>query len=212
MIILAVYYTVADILLLIQCLVYNNRNSNKEVGYAHLNPANPLLDEEYHHHHHHHHEDYGTANNATQEEEEEEVASIPPWKDALYNILIVACVILSGVIGWWFSPSSGPSSPDDEEQKMDFWGQVFGWLCAVFYLGSRVPQLLLNFERKSCEGISFLFFVFACLGNLTYVISILVKDQSRNYLLINASWLAGSVGTLVLDFIIFLQFWIYNGN
>lgn len=122
MVILAVYYTVADIVLLIQCLVYNNRNSNKEVGYAHLNPANPLLDEEYHHHHHHHHEDYGTNNAAQEEEEEEEEVPIPPWKDALYNLLIVTCVILSGIIGWWFSASSG-SSPDDEGQKMDFWGK-----------------------------------------------------------------------------------------
>ena len=58
-----------------------------------------------------------------------------------------------------------------------------------FYLGSRIPQIVLNYERKSCDGISFMF-LFACLGNLTYVISILSIDMSWNYLWVNSSWLA----------------------
>ena len=90
--------------------------------------------------------------------------------------------------------------------------QIFGWLCAFFYLGSRIPQIVLNYERKSCDGISFMFFLFACLGNLTYVISILSIDMSWNYLWVNSSWLAGSLGTLGLDFTIFIQFFLYNEN
>ncbi|KAK0736903.1 PQ loop repeat-domain-containing protein, partial [Apiosordaria backusii] len=109
---------------------------------------------------------------------------------------------------------------------MDFWGQVFGWLCAVLYLGSRLPQLLLNWRRKSTEGVSILFFLFACLGNLTYVLSILAYDPvctAENgeckdgeaariywqYILVNLSWLAGSAGTLFLDMSIFVQFFLY---
>ena len=85
-----------------------------------------------------------------------------------------------------------------------------------------------------------LFFLFACVGNLTYVMSILLfeppcargqdivgplarpafegcrdgeweTDYGR-YVLVNASWLAGSAGTLLLDLGIFLQFWIYRGR
>ena len=81
----------------------------------------------------------------------------------------------------------------------------------LFYLGSRIPQIVLNYERKSCDGISFMF-LFACLGNLTYVISILSIDMSWNYLWVNSSWLAGSLGTLGLDFTIFIQFFLYNEN
>ncbi|CAN6668664.1 probable vacuolar amino acid transporter YPQ3 [Trichomonascus vanleenenianus] len=210
MIILAVYYTLADIVLLIQCLVYNSRmNTPEAVDPKHLSPATPLLDEEVLQHH-----QYGALVVPIGDEESQAVVVEPPlprWKAALYNTLVVTSVVASGVIGWYLS--SGSKSSDDgpeEPQTMNFWGQVFGWLCAFFYLGSRVPQLLLNFKRKSCEGISFLFFLFACLGNLSYVVSILAKDMSRQYLLINASWLAGSVGTLFLDFIIFCQFWIYQ--
>ena len=82
----------------------------------------------------------------------------------------------------------------------------------ILYLGSRIPQIVLNYERKSCDGISFMFFLFACLGNLTYVISILSIDMSWNYLWVNSSWLAGSLGTLGLDFTIFVQFFLYNGD
>lgn len=217
MTILAVYYTVADIILLMQCLVYNSRKANadhsKRVDPKHLSPATPLLDDENLY--------YGTQYTADNTNEnttantrvtEPEGLPLPRWKQNLYHTLIVFSVLLSGIIGWYFTDSGEDDVRETKPQKMNFWGQVFGWLCAVLYLGSRVPQLLLNYERKSCEGISFLFFLFACLGNLAYVVSILVKDMSRQYLLINASWLAGSVGTLFLDFIIFCQFWIYSDD
>lgn len=34
--------------------------------------------------------------------------------------------------------------------------------------------------------------------------------QYGRYILMNASWLIGSAGTLVLDLLIFGQFWIYR--
>lgn len=73
-----------------------------------------------------------------------------------------------------------------------------------------------------------LFFLFACIGNLTYVLSIFAYEphctshkhgQCGNgegravyarYILVNASWLAGSLGTLFLDAAIFVQFFMYR--
>ena len=80
-----------------------------------------------------------------------------------------------------------------------------------------------------------LFFLFACMGNLTYVMSIFAYepgcsrfesyDDGRGgcesgerareygqYILLNASWLIGSAGTLVLDLVISGQFWIYRNQ
>ena len=144
-----------------------------------------------------------------------------------------------------FSPSVVPTTPDRETINFDLWGQIFGYLCAVLYLGSRLPQLLLNYRRKSTEGVSLLFFLFACVGNLTYVLSIFAYEPScarvegkavaltgspshggnqegcrgaewseayGRYILVNASWLVGSAGTLVLDLCIFGQFWLYRGG
>ena len=112
----------------------------------------------------------------------------------VFNLLAVLMVCAAGVVGWWLSQTYNqrhhhhpPNPPPEEgggegggELQMSLWGQIFGWFCAVLYLGSRLPQLLLNFRRKSTEGVSMLFFLFACLGNLTYVLSILVFDPSSS--------------------------------
>ncbi|KAJ5573856.1 uncharacterized protein N7459_008283 [Penicillium hispanicum] len=91
----------------------------------------------------------------------------------LFNTTAIALVCAAGVLGWYVSPGSKTSSSEPEPLTMDPLGQVFGYLCAVLYLGSRLPQLLLNFRRKSTDGVSLLFFLFACIGNLTYVLSIM---------------------------------------
>ena len=79
-----------------------------------------------------------------------------------------------------------------------------------------------------------LFFLFACVGNLTYVMSIFLYEpacaglqgmskvggctneewnsQYSKYILVNLSWLLGSGGTLFLDFAIFIQFFLYRNT
>lgn len=197
-------------------------------------------DRHHHHHHHHHNASdaassssgirttHGTMDiertpkntsfsdsTSTSSSGSEEYSNVSTLRTISFNTLVVFGVFIAGIAGWWVSERrhlAHPGTPgeDTPEMEFDFWGQIFGWGCAVLYLGSRFPQILLNFQRKSVEGISFLFFLFACLGNLTYIISILALDISPKYLLINGSWLAGSVGTLFLDLVIFGQFWVYN--
>jgi uncharacterized protein with PQ loop repeat len=149
----------------------------------------------------------------------------------LFNTFSIILVCAAGVFGWWISTRSHPHRyvDDDKDPDMlefDTLGQVFGYLCAVLYLGSRVPQLLLNYRRKSTEGVSLLFFLFACIGNLTYNMSIFAYSPICHnpghcepgeaagiywrYILVNFSWIAGSLGTLLLDMAIFVQFFLYR--
>lgn len=213
MIILAIYYTLADIVLWIQCVMYGNGKSHPD--FVHLSPANPINDDVL--------ETVLSGDRAQDEVEAEEpiaevndtssFLNVSPRMAAFFKFLMVLLVFLAGLLGWYISyikTSRKHKTPGD--LVFDPLAQFFGWLCALFYLGSRVPQILLNYERKSCEGISFMFFLFACLGNLTYVISILAIDTSWNYIWVNSSWLAGSLGTLGLDFTIFIQFFLYNEN
>lgn len=86
--------------------------------------------------------------------------------------------------------------------------QFLGWLSALLYLSSRVPQIFKNRHTK-CAGLSLALFIFAVAGNVTYVVSILLKDMSAPYLIENASWLMGSLGTILLDFIVLYQFIVY---
>jgi hypothetical protein len=267
---LAIYYTLADIVLLCQCFYYegfalgwtpkskdgerssersplldrpddrsgsntlvddgeahgygaaNLRDRLLAVDATHLSPVTPLLEED------------GPA---------ERPPPPPPPSAArtlLFNSLAIVLVCSAGVVGWLLS-NGGPrteqplvpppdSEPPPPERRLAFspLGQLFGYVCAALYLGSRVPQLLLNHRRKSTEGISMLFFVFACIGNLTYVLSIVAygpvcetpercgegeaEGQYRRYIAVNLSWILGSLGTLVLDLGVFVQYFLYKGE
>ena len=99
--------------------------------------------------------------------------------------------------------SHPPSSDPGPGMRWD--AQLLGWLSALLYLSSRIPQILKNRHTK-CAGLSLALFIFAVGGNVTYVLSILLKDTSVPYLVENMSWIVGSVGTIFLDGIVFYQF------
>ncbi|KAI9702154.1 MAG: hypothetical protein M1820_006236 [Bogoriella megaspora] len=153
----------------------------------------------------------------------------------LKNAGCLLLVCATGVVGWWLSsrssvrqPHHGLTDKDREmELQLDFQAQIYGYVCAVLYLVSRVPQLYTNWKRQKTEGLSMMFFLFASIGNLTYVLSIMAFDPAPfcshrrcregepasiygKHVLVNLSWLLGSAGTLLLDLGVFAQFFIYR--
>jgi len=185
---------------------------------THLSPVTPLLDE--------------TAPASRTSSRQQRPKPQSSLQTVLYNLGIVILVCTSGVFGWWLSTTrkntsdQPPTDPEPDTLEFNFWGQIFGYICAALYLGSRVPQLLLNYRRKSTDGISMLFFLFACIGNLTYVLSIVAyrpickapkhceseeaKAVYMKYIAVNLSWLLGSFGTLLLDAGVFVQYFMYR--
>ena len=272
MIILAAYYTVADIVLWMQCLWYTDEES--KVDPIHLSPANPITEEVLEDVFSEHRPILISGEPADESFViDEEALAVPAAIDEVLleglpetrrgsrmsrssrssrrsaeqpllmggdveelrevkriqkgnyirDVFIAMCVVLGGFLSWYISYSHNyirngsrftPGKPETPNSGLQFnlLAQLFGYLSALLYLGSRVPQILLNFKRKSCQGISFLFFLFACLGNITYTTSILVVSLAPKYLLLNGSWLLGSVGTLFMDLIIFIQFFVYGGS
>lgn len=94
-------------------------------------------------------------------------------------------------------------------------GFSIGSLSSVLYLCSRLPQMHTNYKRKSTEGVSYFLFALVILGNTTYGLSVLLKNPERgqgegNYIIHHLPWLIGSLGTLALDLIISLQFLMYR--
>ncbi|KIX10015.1 uncharacterized protein Z518_01096 [Rhinocladiella mackenziei CBS 650.93] len=265
MIILAVYYTLADIVLLGQCFYYRGFTLTDDVpsetrtrNADSSSETRPLLHS-------------GSATQPPSRDENERSSSIsqlrrhlsidgthlspvtpliePPKPNdpravqyakpasalqaAAFNTFAILLVCAAGVFGWWIGAHKSrrhhhTKQDEPEPLEFDMLGQIFGYLCAVLYLGSRLPQLLLNYRRKSTEGVSLLFFLFACIGNTTYVMSILAYSpvcrdpgscrpgEARNiylrYIAVNASWIAGSLGTLLLDLAIFVQFFMYRND
>jgi hypothetical protein len=182
---------------------------------THLSPVTPLLD------------DPAQAHRDTPPRPQPAQSTV---QTVLFNLGTIVLVIAAGIFGWWLSASRSPPADNDTSGStlhFNLWGQISGYVCAILYLGSRVPQLLLNYRRKSTDGISMLFFLFACLGNLTYVLSILVykprcegkhgacaDGEARaiygKYIAVNFSWLLGSFGTLLLDACVFVQYFMYR--
>jgi uncharacterized protein with PQ loop repeat len=183
---------------------------------THLSPVTPL----------HHDANSGRRNSTVIVKTQPAQSSL---QTIIYNGGIIVLVCAAGVFGWWLSarntPADAPDTSSESTLHFNLWGQISGYVCAALYLGSRVPQLLLNYRRKSTEGISMLFFLFACLGNLTYVLSIVVykpkcgggvcqdgegRAEYVRYIAVNASWLLGSFGTLLLDAGVFVQYFMYR--
>lgn len=94
----------------------------------------------------------------------------------------------------------------------DLIGYIFGIVSGLCYFLSRSPQIYKNFKRKSVEGISIFMFVITVLGNLTYGLSVIMEDTSLVFLCRHLPWLVGSIGTLVFDVTLLLQFWVYGRN
>ncbi|KAL1747564.1 PQ loop repeat-domain-containing protein [Schizophyllum fasciatum] len=96
-------------------------------------------------------------------------------------------------------------------------GRIFAWLCTTLYLTSRLPQIWKNFTRKSVEGLSMSLFIFAFLGNVFYVASILTSPNvhqpppaSTAFIRESIPYLLGSAGTLTFDITIVAQSFIYR--
>ncbi|XP_033015331.1 lysosomal amino acid transporter 1 homolog [Lacerta agilis] len=94
-------------------------------------------------------------------------------------------------------------------------GFVIGSISSVLYLLSRVPQIYTNFKRKSTVGISYSLFALVMLGNTLYGLSVLLKNPDRgqaegSYVIHHLPWLIGSLGVLSLDIVISFQFLAYR--
>ncbi|KAI5290565.1 hypothetical protein KEM52_000422 [Ascosphaera acerosa] len=109
-------------------------------------------------------------------------------------------------------------------------GLAVSWSSTCLYLGSRLPQLLKNYRRKSTTGLSPLLFACAFTGNVFYSASLLANPQAWRDLPPHgergwvgergsdrAAWLAsatpfflGAAGVLLLDATVGVQFLLYR--
>ncbi|KAI9754251.1 MAG: hypothetical protein M4579_004782 [Chaenotheca gracillima] len=137
-------------------------------------------------------------------------------KEWTKNGLCIVLICIVGAAGWAIAWKTGvwrpsPEHMDDDSGVNEAVGaQVLGYLSAVCYLGARIPQIAKNYRERSCDGLSLLFFILSLMGNATYGAGILFHSLQRDYLLTNLPWLIGSLGTMVEDVVIFVQFRIYS--
>lgn len=131
------------------------------------------------------------------------------------NAFFVLVVCAIGAVGWviaWKTGAWKPTVIDDgnDDGSDNIAAATLGYLSAICYLGARIPQIIKNFKKKSCKGLAILFFILSLVGNLTYGGGIIFHSTSSDYLIINLPWLIGSLGTIGEDILIFVQFRMYR--
>jgi hypothetical protein len=55
------------------------------------------------------------------------------------------------------------------------WGEIMGWTMAVTFFCGRVPQVIKNWQRQSCAGLSLEMFAIVLTAAITYCASIVVR-------------------------------------
>ncbi|KAI3984205.1 hypothetical protein MKX01_011159 [Papaver californicum] len=89
-------------------------------------------------------------------------------------------------------------------------GTILGWAMAAIYICGRLPQICLNMRRGNVEGLNPLMFIFALVGNITYVGSILVSSLEWSKIRPNLPWLVDAGGCVLLDTLILIQFTYFH--
>lgn len=89
-------------------------------------------------------------------------------------------------------------------------GYIIGWISALCYISSRIPQIKKNASRKSTAGLSKWMFFFTSSGNILYTLSLALMFDNANFVVLHLPWLLGALIPLSLDIIILYQFVKYR--
>lgn len=94
---------------------------------------------------------------------------------------------------------------------------LIAWMSIFIFVSSRVPQIYLNYKRRSVEGLSLISFIMINIANYMFIISILInlydiQEMTSKFIFFmnNIQWILGSFCTSLFDAIIFYQFVKYN--
>lgn len=94
---------------------------------------------------------------------------------------------------------------------------MIAWTSIFIFVSSRVPQIYLNYKRRSVEGLSLISFIMINIANYLFIISILVNlyditEMTSKFIFFmnNIQWILGSFCTSIFDAIIFYQFIKYK--
>lgn len=95
------------------------------------------------------------------------------------TMLLLACVVaLTHASPITHTPTPMPFAVLPAPTRLEVAGTILSWGSTVLYLGSRVPQLLKNYRRKSTAGLSPHLFVAAFCGNFFYSAALLTNPNA----------------------------------
>uniref|UniRef100_A0A5K3FVS4 Lysosomal amino acid transporter 1 homolog n=1 Tax=Mesocestoides corti TaxID=53468 RepID=A0A5K3FVS4_MESCO len=164
------------------------------------------------------------------EEEEDAKSSAGPARNKILATVLLGVIVLSVVPLPMSGESPVPRQTSVSGRRLlqatttpDPWadflatpgekvGYVFGWMSTIMYAAGRIHQIFMNWRRKCTEGLSFYLFFLAVLGNTFYSCQIFTKSIDAVFIVNSLPWIIGSMGILLFDAFILIQFFIYRGN
>ncbi|KAF8341487.1 PQ-loop-domain-containing protein [Cantharellus anzutake] len=133
-------------------------------------------------------------------------------RESVKYSLLALFVVCFGVLGYLRDrhPSNNTPHNDIPQDHIFEWrSQLMGWASAILYLGARIPQIAKNLKTR-CEGLSLALFLFAISGNTFFVLSVCTISLDWEYIRVNASWLVGSGFCVFADVYILVQFFRFR--
>ncbi|KAI4271002.1 MAG: hypothetical protein L6R38_006962 [Xanthoria sp. 2 TBL-2021] len=122
------------------------------------------------------------------------------------------------------------TSTASESDSLETAGRIFSWMSTLLYMGSRLPQILKNYRRRSTAGLSPIMFIAAFFGNLFYSCALLANPLAWNdsppyglhgwvsnegsdritWVSLAIPFFLGAAGVLAMDSIVGVQFLMYG--
>lgn len=88
-------------------------------------------------------------------------------------------------------------------------GDLFGWITTALYIVGRIPQIILNIQRRSTDGLSVLMYVYTIFGNAFYAASVISYSLEPTYLRTVLPWIVLTCVTVTLDIFVIMQHYYY---
>jgi uncharacterized protein with PQ loop repeat len=187
----AAYHIVLDVIIIAQILYYRRQSILIQVGTIiqdRITESSPLID--------------------VSDETEDFISRYPYFNLALSEISFVIISVFT-VIGVQIFMLL-------DKNDIDIAADIIAWLATAIFMLARIPQIILNFTRKSTKGLSLLSFIIINIANFFFLLSVLIilydlsPNQYMEYVLENIQWVVGSSSTSLFDCIIFYQFYKYK--
>ena len=203
MIVTSAFFVASDVILLAQYMFYAAKK-----GPILVDKAVPLLSDE---------------------RKGEGSATISPIRQNFRRIVVimVLCLALAAFIvsikggTWWWPfkeevtvdplPLCSPP-PASTDPVLVLVGTLLSWFANITYIAARMPQIILNYRRRSCEGLSSLMFICSISGNAAYALAILLKMHVTSALFWEntSPYLFSCLATILTDLVILYQARIFS--
>jgi uncharacterized protein with PQ loop repeat len=188
----AAYHIILDVIIIAQILYYRRQSILIQTGSIiedTITESSPLIDN-------------------VSDVSEDFISKYPYFNLGLSEFIFVIISIFTVITTQVFMVSN--------KEYNNITADVIAWLATAIFMLARIPQIILNFKRKSTNGLSLLSFIIINIANFFFLLSVLIilydltPNQYMEYVLANIQWVVGSSSTTLFDCVIFYQFYKYR--